>query len=184
MVQELSRVAFFFLRHGETDWNAQGLSQGRTDVALNAVGLMQAHTAARRLARHGIVAIVSSPLQRAQQTASIVGSVLELDCATDPDLQETSFGEQEGRKMGPWYDDWVAESYTPAGGETFADLRARATRAMNRTLARPGPVLVVAHGGVFRAVRAQMGLSPLVRTENGAPLHCVPGDPWSLNPVE
>ncbi len=85
--------------------------------------------------------------------------------------------------MGPWYDDWVAGTYTPAGGESFEALRARVVPAVNRALALPGPVLIVAHGGMFRAVRAAMGLSALVRTENGVPLWCVPGEVWVLEGV-
>ena len=54
---------------------------------------------------------------------------------------------------------------------------------MNAALLRPAPVLVIAHGALFRAVRAEMGLPPNVRTPNAAPLLCVPGDPWILQPV-
>ena len=45
-------------------------------------------------------------------------------------------------------------------------------------------MLVVAHGAMFRAVRAAMGLSALVRTQNGVPLRCTPGTPWRLEPVQ
>ena len=90
--------------------------------------------------------------------------------------------------MGPWIDDWVAGTYTPVGGEVFADLRARAEAAVARAQAGPGPVLVVAHGAFFRAIRAAMGLSPLVRTDNGVPLRCDPpaeaGQPWTLTELK
>jgi len=183
LTEGLARIPFWFLRHGETDWNAQGLTQGRTDVPLNANGRAQAQASAGRLAGRGIVSIVASPLGRAQETARIVGAALGLTVETETDLRETAFGAQEGLKMGPWYDDWVAGTYTPAGGETFAALRARVVPAVNRALTRPGPVLIVAHGGMFRAVRTAMGLSGLVRTENGVPLWCVPGAPWMLEGV-
>src|SRR5690242_19897803 len=49
MQARLNPVAFWFLRHGETDWNAQGLSQGNVDIPLNKVGLEQARRAARTL---------------------------------------------------------------------------------------------------------------------------------------
>ncbi len=180
MTEGLAHIPFWFLRHGETDWNARGLSQGRTDVPLNENGRAQAELAAARLAGRGIASIVASPLGRAQETAHTVGAALGLDVSTEPDLQETAFGVQEGQKMGPWYDDWVAGTYTPEGGETFAALRARVVPAVNRALLRPGPVLIVAHGGMFRSLRAAMGLSALVRTENGVPLWCEPGEPWVL----
>ena len=64
-VPRVRPVPFWFLRHGETDWNAQGLSQGHTDIPLNAVGLAQAERAARTLEGLGIASVVSSPLSRA-----------------------------------------------------------------------------------------------------------------------
>ncbi len=174
---------FFFLRHGETDWNAGGRSQGRTDIPLNALGTAQAHAAAALLANHGIARIVASPLGRAQETARIVGGRLGLPFTTDADLQEAAFGDQEGHPMGTWYDDWVQNTYTPQGGESFEALQARVVPALNRALAAPAVTLIVAHGAMFRAVRAAMGLSALVRTENGVPLRCVPGEPWRLEAV-
>ena len=181
---ELAPIPFLFLRHGETDWNAQGLSQGRTDVPLNAAGLAQAHQAAARMAGSGATRIVCSTLDRARVTAAIVSQALHLDLVADPDLREARFGEQEGRKMGPWYDDWVAGAYTPEGGEAFADLCSRVAGAVGRAQAGPGLVLIVAHGAFFRAARALMGLSPLVRTDNGIPLRCDPpaegGAAWRL----
>ncbi len=181
---------FWFLRHGETDWNAAGLSQGRTDVALNARGLAQASEAAAVLAAQAgavtraVTAIVSSPLGRARVTAETAAAALALPVAFDPDLQEVCFGEQEGRPMGEWYDSWIAGDYAPAGAEPFAVLRARIVPAINRALAQPGPVLVVAHGALFRAVRSAMGLAVNVRTANGLPMWCEPGeDGWSLTAV-
>ena len=178
---ELAQVPFWFLRHGETDWNVQGLSQGRTDIPLNAAGQAQARAAAARLQGQGIRTIVSSTLGRARETAAIVGAALGLPFSTDPDLQETFFGAQEGKKMGAWYDEWVEDRYTPAGGETFAALRIRVVVGLNRALALPGPVLVIAHGAMFRAARAEMGLSPHTRTENGIPIFCTPGSPWTFS---
>ena len=178
---------FWFLRHGETDWNANGLSQGRTDVPLNARGLAQAREAAAVLAARSaqrVTAVVSSPLVRARVTAETAAAALGLPVAFDPDLQEVSFGEQEGLPMGDWYDSWIAGDYTPAGAEPFAALRARIVPAVNRALAQPGPVLVVAHGALFRAVRSAMGLAVNVRTPNGLPMWCEPSDSgWTLTAV-
>jgi probable phosphoglycerate mutase len=176
----LTQAAFWFLRHGETDWNAGGLSQGRSEVPLNAAGLAQAHEAAHRLEGRGIERIVSSTLGRALETARVVSDALKLPVTTDPDLREAAFGVQEGCPIGPWYDDWVAGTYTPDGGESFDDLRKRVRYAIDRAIARPGLALVVAHGAMFRAARAEMGLSALVRTGNGVPIFCQPGKPWIL----
>ena len=187
-VPRLEPVPFWFLRHGETDWNAQGLSQGRTDIPLNAVGLAQAKRAARTLEGGGIATVVSSPLSRARVTAEIVAEAIGLPVAAlDDDLREVNFGEQEGRPMGDWYDDWITGTYTPERAEPFPVLLARAVSAVNRALERPAPVLVVAHGALFRALRLAFGLEPNVRTPNALPIRCEPpaegGDAWTLSPA-
>jgi broad specificity phosphatase PhoE len=188
MSAELTRTPFWFLRHGETDWNAQGLSQGSTDIPLNAVGLMQARRAAETLKPLGIASIVASPLSRALHTAQIAAEALGLPVETDGDLAEVHFGEQEGQPMGDWYDDWIAGTYTPARAETFAGLRARAVRGVNNALRRPAPVLVVAHGALFRALRQAAGLEANVRTPNALPLHLTPPADgqaaWTITPAE
>jgi broad specificity phosphatase PhoE len=187
-VPRLRPVPFWFLRHGETDWNAQGLSQGHTDIPLNAVGRAQAERAARTLRGSGIATIVSSPLGRARVTAETVAEALDLPVAAfDDDLREVNFGEQEGEPMGDWYDDWIAGTYTPERAESFAALLARAVAAVNRALEQPAPVLVVAHGALFRALRLAFGHEPNVRTPNALPIRCEPpaagGDAWTLAPV-
>ena len=77
----LPLIGFWFLRHGETDWNARGLSQGAVDVPLNANGEMQAVRAAELLADAGIASIVSSPLARARRTAETIAAALGLSIA-------------------------------------------------------------------------------------------------------
>lgn len=179
----LIQSPFWFLRHGETDWNAQGLSQGNVDIPLNATGRAQAVAAAEMLRNRGIASIVASPLSRAHDTALATASVLGLPVELDEGLREVSFGAQEGQPMSQWFADWVAGSYTPDDAESFASLRARSVAAINRALARPAPVLVVAHGALFRALRAEMGLEPNVRTANAMPFWCEPGSPWRLVPA-
>ena len=183
----LEQRAFWFLRHGETDWNARGLSQGNIDIPLNPVGIAQAATAATLLRNRGIRSIVTSPLSRAHDTARAAAEVVGRAIMLDDELREVAFGVQEGQPMAQWFDDWVAGAFTPEGAEPFADLRLRALRAVNRALARESPVLVVAHGALFRALRAEMNLPANVRTPNAVPLFCEPGrtpaDPWTLAPA-
>jgi probable phosphoglycerate mutase len=176
----LTHTRFWFLRHGETDWNAKGWSQGNVDIPLNATGIAQAQAAAPMLVNRGIASIVASPLSRAHDTAKVAAERLGLPVHLDEGLRETSFGEKEGQPMSEWFAHWVEGSYTPPNGESFADLRARALAAVNRALERPGLVLVVAHGALFRALRAEMGLEPNVRTRNAWPMLCEPGSPWTL----
>ncbi len=173
--------AFWFLRHGETDWNAQGLSQGNVDIPLNETGIAQAHAAAALLRGRGIVSIVSSPLSRARDTALIAAAALGLEVIVQDDLREVSFGVHERTPMADsWFAAWVDGTATPEGAESFVDLRTRARGAIATAVAHPAPVLVVAHGALFRAIRAEMGLPANVRTPNAMPLFCAPGEPWTL----
>jgi broad specificity phosphatase PhoE len=171
---QLTPIAFWFLRHGETDWNAQNLSQGSVDVPLNETGLAQARSAALLLRNRGIISIVSSPLSRAKVTADIAGKQLGLPVEVDPELREVAFGVQEGKPMSEWFTAWVAGALTPAGAESFPDLTRRAVGAINRAIRRPPVVLVVAHGALFRALRGAMGHEPNVRTRNAVPVWCEP----------
>jgi len=87
--------------------------------------------------------------------------------------------------MGDWYDSWIEGSFTPEGAESFQTLHDRAVAAVNRANVQPGPVLVVAHGALFRALRLALGHLPNVRTPNALPLWCEPpaaGKVWSITP--
>ena len=182
--EALAPVPFWFLRHGETDWNAQGISQGNVDIPLNANGLSQARLAAEKLRHRGIATIVASPLSRARVTAEIVAEVLQLPVALDDDLREVRFGVQEGKTMSDWFASWQAGEITPEGAETFAALRRRAVGAANRAVAQPPAVLVVAHGALFRSLRSAMRIEPAMRTQNALPIFCEPPPPggaeWTL----
>lgn len=183
----LTRIPFWFLRHGETDWNAQNLSQGNVDIPLNPTGLAQARSAALLLRNRGINSMVASPLSRARVTAEIAAEALGMEFSIDEGLREVAFGVQEGHPMGEWFAHWVAGELTPEGAESFSDLTARAIAAINRCVLQPEAVLVVAHGALFRALRGAMGLEPNFRTPNAVPILCTPPPPggaiWELHPV-
>ncbi|TPW33784.1 histidine phosphatase family protein [Oecophyllibacter saccharovorans] len=191
----LLRRPFWFLRHGQTDWNARHLAQGRTDIPLNATGQKQADEAGAQLAEgfrqaarnsdrpseaQPFTHIVSSPLKRAHETARRVRQSLPQGAGPMPlscveDLQEVSFGRREGKAMGNWYESWISGAFTPEEGESFADLRRRAVVGVNQAFARgPGAPLIVAHGALFRALRHAMGLKANVRLPNAVPVCLIP----------
>ena len=180
----IAPVPFWYLRHGETDWNRRGLQQGSVDIPLNETGLAQARDAARRLRDRGIASIVASPLSRARVTAEIVAEVLNVPVTIEPDLREVAWGVHEGTGVADWFDDWIAGHATPDGAESFTTLRDRVVAGLNRAVARDPAVLIVAHGGVFRAVRAAMNVDMSGRTRNCVPMWCAPPSPpadaWSL----
>jgi broad specificity phosphatase PhoE len=184
LADKLNPVAFWFLRHGETDWNAQNLSQGNVDIPLNETGLAQARSASLLLRNRGIRAIISSPLSRAKVTADIAAAQLGLPVQIDDGLREVAFGVQEGKPMSEWFQPWVDGLLTPEGAESFPALTKRAVAAINRCTARPPVVLVVAHGALFRAMRGAMGHEPNIRTRNAVPVWCEPPadgvGPWGI----
>lgn len=179
----LAATAFWFLRHGETDYNAAGLSQGALDIPLNDKGRAQAQAAAPLLVGQGIVSIVASPMHRARETAELVNEVLGLELTFEPELREVVFGGMEGKPLHPWFPHWMDGTYTPEGAETFSSLTVRTRAAMARVLVQPGPVLVVAHGGIFRALRDLMGLPREGLTQNAVPMYCEPTPAgWQITP--
>ncbi len=184
--QVLTPTPFWFLRHGQTDWNKQNLAQGSIDIPLNQAGLDQAEAAAAMVEHRGIASIVCSPLIRARVTADVVAARLGLPVDVEPLLHEAAFGMMEGRPMlAQWFTDWIEGVATPDGAEPFTAVVRRAVRAVN--LAREGraaPTLVIAHGALFRGLRAAMGLPPNERLPNAVPQFCEPGTPWRLTGVE
>jgi len=148
--------------------------------------LEQARLAAPLLLGRGITTVISSPLGRAQATAEIAAEALGLHVLVHNDLHEVAFGVKEREPMlAQWFTDWVAGSYTPEGAESFLELRQRVVKAINWALEYPCPVLVVAHGAFFRALRAEMGLDPHLRLANAVPQFCEPPAPgrteWTIS---
>lgn len=179
---KLPAVPFWFLRHGETDYNAAGLSQGALDIELNATGRAQAERVGPLLAGQGITAIVSSPMLRTRETTDIVNEFLRLPVSYEADLREVIFGGMEGKPLLPWFPEWLEGHYTPEGAESFSVVTARVMAALTRVLkAQKGPLLIVAHGGVFRAIRELMGLPKEGLTHNAVPFYCEPSvNGWQI----
>ena len=147
----LPHQPFYFLRHGETDYNRAGKMMGVLDIPLNATGRAQAEQARAAVHAVGFKSIAASPLTRAWETASIVNDGLGLKTTPVQDLREVDVGVFEGVSdptfMRRWHEGEPMERC-----ETFGDFTARIGRGLISALALDHPVLVVAHGGVFRAI--------------------------------
>ncbi len=144
------------LRHGQTDLSRQRRYSGRGNPELTDTGRRQAADAARYLAaKGGISAVVSSPLQRAHDTAKAAADALGLAVQVDDDLTETDFGQWEGltfaeaaERHPDVHGRWLRDTSLPApGGESFDDVALRVERVRDRIIAEHGPstVLVVSH---------------------------------------
>jgi probable phosphoglycerate mutase len=173
----------YFLRHGETDWNAEGRLQGRQDIPLNALGRTQAAQAGRKLkkllaSRGDDLAALSfqcSPLSRARETLELARAAMGLppdEGQLDPRLIEFTFGRWEGltwpevcavdpqlaraREADKW-------NFSPPGGESYAQL---AQRLEPWLAEQAGVSVIVSHGGVARALMAMIGGLPAERAPN------------------
>jgi ribonuclease H / adenosylcobalamin/alpha-ribazole phosphatase len=144
------------LRHGQTELSAQRRYSGRGNPALTEVGRRQAAAAARYVAhRGGIAALLSSPLERAYDTAATAGKALGLDVTVDDDLIETDFGAWEGLTFAEaaerdpeLHRRWLRDTgTTPPGGESFDAVLDRVLRVRERIIAayQGATVLVVSH---------------------------------------
>lgn len=80
------------VRHGATDWTEQERYDSFTETALSAVGKLQIERTAKHLANFGISEIITSPKQRAKQSAAIVSSTLGVKSTMDEELREIDFG--------------------------------------------------------------------------------------------
>lgn len=158
------------LRHGQTPMSVEKRYAGRSDVPLTDTGLRQAAAAAKRLASAGLGAIVTSPLQRAVQTAEAVATVTGVPVLTDDGFRETDFGAWEGLTFAEVLERWPSEmtawladpAVAPPDGESFAQVRERVTAALHRLLADRDRqrVLVVSHVTPIKMLVAAALLAP------------------------
>ena len=165
----------YYIRHGETQWNADGRLQGVQDIPLNDLGRRQASHAgdilADLFARDGrdksSLAFVASPLGRARSTMELVRGGLKLppkDFALDDRLREIGYGQWEGSTLAQMqlsepglFARRQAEKWTvsPPGGESYVEVQARVQAWYDQLRA---DTVAVAHGGTARALMVALGL--------------------------
>jgi broad specificity phosphatase PhoE len=148
----------WLVRHGETEWARLGRHTGLTDVPLTDLGRDQARALGRRLEGHPFGLVLTSPLSRARETASLAG--FGTVALLDRDLMEWNYGALEGRETSDiqaTYPGWTIWRGPWPGGETIAQVAARADRIVARVRsAQPsGDRLVFAHGHLLRVLAAR-----------------------------
>lgn len=170
----------YLLRHGQTEFNVKKLVQGRCDSPLTDLGRQQARVAAAWLKAHNVVPdkVVSSPLGRAMDTASLVASeLLGPDAAVDPceGIIERCYGTfEEGPHDALPTDVWdPGEDLVPFGGEGSRALQERMVGALTNLMGSEGieTLLAVSHGGASRQfikAAAPEGFEPPTKLPNCA----------------
>jgi len=149
------------VRHGETEWSKAGRHTGRTNVPLTEQGRREAEAVGAALRERRFALVLTSPLARATETCRLAG-LAERAVARD-DLQEWDYGEYEGRKtidIRREHPGWTVWNDVP-GGETLAEVGARADRVLEELREATGDVAVFAHGHLLRVLAARwLGLEP------------------------
>lgn len=158
---------FYFIRHGRTDANVnQLMAGGSNDILLNEEGHAQAARAAQIIKAKcpEIGTICVSTMTRAKQTAGYINEHLNRPTVEFPEFIEWRFGEWEGRS---WVD--VAPLFLgdeePPQGETRDTFKKRVYNGLDKALTLPGPILVVAHGGVWYKIQKIFNLE-LIKSDN------------------
>jgi broad specificity phosphatase PhoE len=164
----------YYIRHGETEWNALGRLQGVQDIPLNELGRRQSvsagHILKDLLRRDGesetSLPFVASPLGRARQTMELLRGTLKLPLsgyAVDDRLREIGYGQWEGATLAEaqaqdpdLFARRQAEKWTvaPPGGETYVSVQARMADWYRELAA---DTVAVAHGGTARALMVALG---------------------------
>jgi broad specificity phosphatase PhoE len=144
----------YLARHGETEWSRSGRHTGRTDVPLTPMGEAAARTLADRLRGVAFARVFTSPLIRARRTCDLAGFTGDID----PDLMEWDYGRYEGRTTADIKveaPEWDLFTQGVPGGETPADIAARADRVVAKVRAETGPVLLFSSGHFLRVLAAR-----------------------------
>ncbi|MGP4042444.1 histidine phosphatase family protein [Gracilibacillus sp. D59] len=141
-----------FVRHGETDWNALGKIQGQTDIPLNNNGRSQADECGRYLQDSEWDLMITSPLLRAKETATIINKYLDLPLTEMEDFCERGFGDAEGMTVTERLQVFPDGIYP--NQESFEALTERLVEGIRKIhkLHKGKKVLLVAHGAVINAI--------------------------------
>jgi broad specificity phosphatase PhoE len=145
----------WLIRHGETEWSISGAHTSRTDIPLTERGRQRAGTIHDYLMNRKFSLVLTSPMQRAQETCRIAGFA-EI-ARVDENLREWDYGRYEGlttadiRKEQPGWSVWDS---TPPEGESLDQVTARAQSIIARSLAVGGQVALFSHAHFLRILAA------------------------------
>lgn len=168
----------YMIRHGETDWNKQGILQGSTDIPLNACGIEMAEKTSAGLKKDNISfdRIFSSPYLRARTTAEIIAKDFGCAITIAPQLREMCFGKYEGHRICEFrrdqkYTEINKFFYDPAhyrnegDAESFEQVFARIQEFLTDSILplenTCENVLLVCHGALIRALICLIHKMPL-----------------------
>jgi probable phosphoglycerate mutase len=154
MIMALQQV--YLIRHGETEWSLSGQHTGITDIPLTENGRNVAKQLEPILAKETFTLILTSPLERSRETCKLAG--LGTRAEIDRNLMEWNYGEYEGltpKQIDAQAPGWMLFRDGCPGGESPAQVSARADRLVARVRSVEGDVALFAHGHIFRVFAAR-----------------------------
>lgn len=151
----------WLVRHGATEWSESHRHTGRTDVPLTTEGAAAARRVGERLRAERFELVLTSPAQRAFDTAMLAGF---RDAELDGDIREWDYGAYEGRTTAEEREevpDWSVWTHPVTDGESVEQVGARADEVIERLHGVDGRVLLFSHGHFSRILAARwLGLPP------------------------
>lgn len=159
-------MELYVVRHGQTDYNVQGLFQGHIDTPLNNIGIEQAKETALKLKNMKVDKILVSPLKRARQTAQYISKITGIKFEIEKRLIERSFGNMEGCASRP---DWniqmmldYEKNYTNENVEPIQELFERVYNYLDGITKKykNKTVILVTHGAISQAIECYFNGKP------------------------
>jgi broad specificity phosphatase PhoE len=157
---------YYFVRHGQTEWNAISRMQGQLNSNLTELGREQSDINARLLAKCDIEAMFASPLDRARQTAEIIQRYIDITADYDSRIMEWDCGDWSGHLYRDvqkrWPQEWAALeadrfNYRGPNCENYRDMRDRSAPFVDGLVSSPfRRIAIVSHGMIGRVMIGQL----------------------------
>ena len=179
---------FFFVRHGQTEWNSKKLCQGHLDIELNETGRQEAKDLAEKIKDLPFSTIYTSPLKRALETAMILhNSLPHCNFKILHELKERSWGELEGFPSAEMYRFEEMEEKNPhkttvKGVEDRETFKSRVLQGLNIALQSDESPLIISHGRFFLMLCQLLNAPVIKQIPNATLIECQPStDGWQIN---
>ena len=152
---------FYFLLHGQTDWDFDGHIIGSYDIPLSDIGIRRAQKNAHFLLHYDIETICTSPMLRTRHTANIITEKLEALTMHMPEFNDANFGERQGKFNIDGFEFmplWLQDKLSLIGSENIEGFLDRTHKGLLATLALPSQTLVVGHFSTYHAICHHLGM--------------------------
>jgi broad specificity phosphatase PhoE len=167
MAPSTKMLKLYLVRHGETAWSLTGQHTGTTELPLTPRGEEEARALRPFLRPIPFARVFASPRQRAQQTCALTGIAGRIEI--EPDLAEWNYGEYEGRRsdsIRAERPNWEIFADGCPGGESPAEISARADRLILKLRALEGDIALFTHGHIGRVITTRWMAAPLTLGRN------------------